>query len=84
MTLGILPTFPNTGYGYIEFNKLDSRPIKKVVQFREKPDYVTARKFILSRHFLWNSGIFVWSVNTILDAFSQFQPEMMELFERGY
>lgn len=84
MTLGILPTFPNTGYGYIEFNKLDSRPIKKVVQFREKPDYVTARKFILSRHFLWNSGIFVWSVNTILDAFTQFQPEMMELFERGY
>ncbi|MGG5575783.1 mannose-1-phosphate guanylyltransferase [Myroides sp. C15-4] len=84
MTLGILPTFPNTGYGYIEFNKLDSRPIKKVVQFREKPDYVTARKFIQSRHFLWNSGIFVWSVNAILDAFSNFQPEMTELFDTGY
>ncbi|MBB1149990.1 MULTISPECIES: mannose-1-phosphate guanylyltransferase [unclassified Myroides] len=84
MTLGILPTFPNTGYGYIEFNKLDSRPIKKVVQFREKPDYVTARKFIQSRHFLWNSGIFVWSVSAILDAFSNFQPEMSELFDAGY
>lgn len=84
MTLGIVPTFPNTGYGYIEFNKLDSRPIKKVVQFREKPDYVTARKFIQSRHFLWNSGIFVWSVRAILDAFTQFQPEMIELFEQGY
>lgn len=84
MTLGILPTFPNTGYGYIEFNKLDSRPIKKVVQFREKPDYVTARKFIQSRHFLWNSGIFIWSVSSILDAFSEFQPAMTELFDKGY
>lgn len=84
MTLGILPTFPNTGYGYIEFNKLDSRPIKKVVQFREKPDYVTARKFIQSRHFLWNSGIFVWSVSAILEAFSNFQPEMTALFDAGY
>jgi len=84
MTLGILPTFPNTGYGYIEFNKLDSRPIKKVVQFREKPDYVTARKFVQSRHFLWNSGIFIWSVSSILDAFSEFQPVMTELFDQGY
>ncbi|MTG97270.1 MULTISPECIES: mannose-1-phosphate guanylyltransferase [Myroides] len=83
MTLGILPTFPNTGYGYIEFNKLDSRPIKKVVQFREKPDYVTARKFIQSRHFLWNAGIFVWSVQAIIEAFSEFQPKMIELFNKG-
>ncbi len=84
MTLGILPTYPNTGYGYIEFDKLDSRQVKKVVQFREKPDYVTARKFIQSRHFLWNSGIFIWSVSAILDAFSKFQPEMIEQFDRGY
>lgn len=83
MTLGILPTFPNTGYGYIEFNKLDSRPIKKVVQFREKPDYVTARKFIQSRHFLWNSGIFVWGVRAILEAFELYQPEMYALFQSG-
>ena len=83
MTLGILPTFPNTGYGYIEFNKLDSRPIKKVVQFREKPDYATARNFVLSRHFLWNAGIFIWSVEAILEAFSKYQPEMMKLFLKG-
>ncbi len=83
MTLGILPTFPNTGYGYIEFDKLDSSQVKKVVQFREKPDYVTARKFIQSRHFLWNSGIFIWSVSAILEAFSKFQPDMMSLFELG-
>lgn len=83
MTLGILPTFPNTGYGYIEFDKLDASQVKKVVQFREKPDYVTARKFIQSRHFLWNSGIFIWSVSAILEAFTKFQPEMMSLFQSG-
>lgn len=84
MTLGIIPTFPNTGYGYIEFNKLDSRQIKKVVQFREKPDYQTAKTFIQRRNFLWNSGIFVWNVKSILEAFEKFQPEMYQLFQAGY
>lgn len=84
MTMGIVPTFPNTGYGYIEFDKLDSRPIKKVVQFREKPDYLTAKKFIQARNFLWNSGIFIWSVQSILKAFEKFQPEMYQLFNSGY
>ncbi|MEZ4787332.1 MAG: mannose-1-phosphate guanylyltransferase [Flavobacterium haoranii] len=84
MTLGILPTFPNTGYGYIEYDKLDSRPIKKVKQFREKPDYATARKFIQSRNFLWNAGIFVWSVKSVLNAFQEFQPVMFDHFMQGY
>lgn len=84
MTLGILPTFPNTGYGYIEYDKLDSRPIKKVVQFREKPDYATARKFIQSRNFLWNAGIFVWSVQSVLKAFEHYNPVMYSLFMDGY
>ncbi len=84
MTLGILPTFPNTGYGYIEYDKLDSRLIKKVVQFREKPDYKTAQKFIQSRNFLWNAGIFIWSVSSITKAFETFQPEMYEHFLKGF
>src|SRR6478609_166489 len=84
MTLGILPTFPNTGYGYIEFDKLDSRSIKKVVQFREKPDYATARKFIQSRNYLWNAGIFVWSVQSVLKSFEEFQPEMYRHFMNGF
>lgn len=84
MTLGILPTAPNTGYGYIEFDKLDSRSIKKVVQFREKPDSKTAQKFIQSRNYLWNAGIFIWSVRSILKAFEEFQPEMFALFMEGY
>jgi mannose-1-phosphate guanylyltransferase len=84
MTLGILPTSPNTGYGYIEFDKLDSRSIKKVIQFREKPDSKTARRFIQSRNYLWNAGIFMWSIESILKAFEQFQPEMFALFMEGY
>lgn len=84
MTLGIIPTFPNTGYGYIEYNKLDADQVKKVVQFREKPDYQTAKTFLQRRNFLWNSGIFVWSVTAILEAFKMFQPEMFQLFNAGY
>ena len=84
MTLGIVPTFPNTGYGYIEFDKLDSRPIKKVAQFREKPDYHTAKKFIQSRNYLWNAGIFIWSIKTVLEAFEKFQPKMYAHFMNGY
>ena len=84
MTLGILPTFANTGYGYIEFDKSDSRPIKKVKQFREKPDYETAKSFLDAGNFLWNAGIFIWSVNSIISSFEKFQPQMTALFMNGY
>lgn len=84
MTLGIQPTFPNTGYGYIEFDKSDQNPIKRVSQFREKPDYVTAKEFIESGNFLWNGGIFIWSVKAITSAFESFQPQMNALFMNGY
>jgi mannose-1-phosphate guanylyltransferase len=84
MTLGIQPTFPNTGFGYIEYNKTDANPIKKVNQFREKPDYETAKTFIKSGNFLWNGGIFIWSVKAITEAFEQFQPQMYGLFLKGY
>ena len=83
MTLGIQPTFPNTGFGYIEFDKLDSNPIKKVAQFREKPDYETAKSFLKSGNFLWNGGIFIWSVQSITSAFEKFQPQMNALFQIG-
>lgn len=83
MTLGIQPSFPNTGFGYIEFDKSDSNPIKKVNQFREKPDYETAKSFLVSGNFLWNGGIFIWSAKAIIDAFSEFQPQMNQLFLSG-
>ncbi len=84
MTLGIQPTFPNTGFGYIEFDKTDSNPIKKVNQFREKPNYETATSFLDSGNFLWNGGIFIWSVKSITEAFSAFQPQMNQLFLEGF
>jgi mannose-1-phosphate guanylyltransferase len=83
LTLGIQPTFPNTGFGYIEYDKSDSNPIKKVNQFREKPNYETAKSFLEAGNFLWNGGIFIWSVKSITDAFSVFQPQMTALFEKG-
>ena len=84
LTLGIQPTFPNTGFGYIEFDKQDKNPIKKVNQFREKPDYETAKSFLASGNFLWNGGIFIWSVQAITAAFEAYQPEMFSLFMQGW
>ena len=83
MTLGIQPTFPNTGFGYIEFDKNDKNPIKKVNQFREKPDYETAKSFLEAGNFLWNGGIFIWSVKAITETFEEFQPQMNDLFQKG-
>jgi mannose-1-phosphate guanylyltransferase len=84
LTLGIQPTFPNTGFGYIEYDKTDGNPIKKVNQFREKPNYETAKSFLDAGNFLWNGGIFIWSVLSITEAFSKFQPEMETLFLKGW
>jgi mannose-1-phosphate guanylyltransferase len=83
MTLGIQPTFPNTGFGYIEYDKNDTNPIKKVNQFREKPDYAAAKSFLEAGNFLWNGGIFIWSVQSITAAFNKFQPQMNALFCKG-
>jgi mannose-1-phosphate guanylyltransferase len=84
MTLGIRPTFPNTGFGYIEYDKSDARAIKKVNQFREKPDYETAKSFLEAGNYLWNGGIFIWSVTAIIEAFEKFQSPMSALFNQGY
>jgi mannose-1-phosphate guanylyltransferase len=83
MTLGIQPTFPNTGFGYIEYDKSDENSIKKVSQFREKPDYETAKSFLQAGNFVWNAGIFIWSAKAITEAFEQFHPQMNALFNEG-
>jgi mannose-1-phosphate guanylyltransferase len=82
MTLGIQPTSPNTGYGYIEFEK-STAEIKKVNQFTEKPDLQTATQFIESGNYVWNAGIFIWSVKSIISAFEKYLPEMNTLFCEG-
>lgn len=91
LTLAIEPTFPNTGFGYIESdtsitnnNQIKNNPdIFKVKQFREKPDYETAKKFLAAGNFHWNAGIFIWSVNSIISSFQKHLSEMNSLFSRG-
>lgn len=80
MTLGIQPSSPNTGYGYIQFEE-NNDPIKKVKNFTEKPNLATAEKFLASGDYLWNAGIFVWSVKSIIAAFKQSLPNMVSLFD---
>lgn len=82
MTLGILPTNPNTGYGYIQYSN-ENNPVKKVVRFTEKPNLENAKQFIAQGDYLWNAGIFIWSVKSILEAFRSYQSEMFELFVEG-
>ena len=83
MTLGIQPTFANTGYGYIEYDKTSQTAQKKVLQFREKPDYDTAKGFLKKGNFLWNGGIFIWSTSSVLKAFETHQPKLYALFAAG-
>jgi len=83
MTLGIKPTFPNTGYGYIECGNASAENISEVIQFREKPDYETAKQFLSQGNFLWNAGIFMWSATSVINAFKKNQPELFEHFNKG-
>jgi mannose-1-phosphate guanylyltransferase len=80
ITLGISPSRPETGYGYIQYHTEKSFA-KKVKTFTEKPELSLAKKFIESGDFVWNSGIFIWGVKAILDAFHQYLPEMSEVFD---
>lgn len=82
VTLGIKPTYPNTGYGYIQHadTQVDDN-VYKVKTFTEKPNLELAKTFLESGDFLWNAGIFIWKVSTILDNFERLQPEMYELFQ---
>jgi len=83
MTLGIKPTFPNTGYGYIEYGNDSEENISEVIQFREKPDYNTAKQFLAQGNFLWNAGIFMWSASSVINAFKNNQPELFQHFNKG-
>lgn len=82
ITLGIKPTNPNTGYGYIQYEQMAvSENVYKVKTFTEKPDQELAKAFVASGDFLWNAGIFVWQVKTILKAFEELLPELYEVFD---
>ena len=87
LTLGIQPTRPDTGYGYIQYDEknryVPDRRIYKVKVFTEKPELDLAKQFIESGDFLWNAGIFTWKLSTIQQAFEAYLPDVDELFKRN-
>jgi mannose-1-phosphate guanylyltransferase len=87
ITIGIKPKRPNTGYGYIQFvqDAVDSKDkyIFKVKTFIEKPNLEMAKYFVKSGEFLWNTGIFIWSIRSIIDAFENFDKELAQIFSAG-
>jgi len=83
ITLGIEPTFPNTGYGYIKYNEEEGNGAKPVLKFTEKPTFKKAETFLKEGNYAWNAGIFIWSAEFILKSFKEHQPETFRLFEAG-
>jgi mannose-1-phosphate guanylyltransferase len=82
LTIGIQPSYPETGYGYIQlganFYDEDRKKIYRVKTFAEKPNFETAQRFVRSGDFLWNSGMFIWSVDLILSEIEEYIPELSE------
>lgn len=86
VTLGIKPSRPDTGYGYIEFDasqKGNAGGVTPVLQFREKPNLATAEEFVAKGNFYWNSGIFVWKTSTVLTALEQHSNDLFQLFTKN-
>ncbi len=86
VTLGMKPTRPETGYGYIQadlsVSSLRNKGIFRVESFREKPDLKTAEQYIKKNNYFWNAGIFIWNVSTIVNAFRIYQPKINKIFEQ--
>lgn len=81
VTIGITPTFPATGYGYIHFEE-NGEAVKKVLQFVEKPDLETAKNYIATNEYVWNSGMFIWKASVILNKFKEFLPDIYDDLEK--
>lgn len=79
LTLGISPTRPDTGYGYIKFGDDNADEVHQVLRFTEKPDLDTAKSFVESGQYLWNAGIFIWNVDSVLAAFKKYANEIYEI-----
>ena len=80
MTVGITPTYPATGYGYIQTDSHAGSDITPVIRFKEKPDLVTATQYLAEGRYFWNSGLFIWSVQTIIQDFEAHLPAIASLF----
>ena len=82
ITLGITPTFPSTGYGYIRFDKQDEGTAKHVLEFKEKPDEETAAAYVESGEYAWNSGMFIWKASVIMEKFKELLPDVYACLEK--
>lgn len=78
ITIGLKPDFPSTGFGYIRFDAGTSKAAKPVLEFREKPDEETARTYISSGDYLWNSGMFIWKASLILEKIKEYTPDIYQ------
>lgn len=78
VTIGIKPSRPETGYGYVEASNAVAREICKVNAFKEKPDHDTARKYLKAGNYLWNAGIFFWNIETITQCITKYKPSIAE------
>ncbi len=76
VTIGIKPSRPETGYGYVESGSIESGEICRVCEFKEKPDVLTAERYLEAGNYLWNAGIFVWNVQTITSSIRRYKPEI--------
>ncbi len=83
LTLGIQPTRPDTGYGYINFETENNEGVHQVVRFTEKPPLEKAKAYLASGNYLWNAGIFIWKTKSILDAFKKYASEIHAILEKG-
>ena len=85
VTLGITPTSPNTGYGYVQYNRHDANKdgIYKVMSFKEKPNLETAQEFLKAGNYVWNAGIFIWSVKSLLKSFKHNAEDIFDILQSG-
>ncbi len=82
VTIGINPTFPSSGFGYIRYNKNENGDAKAVIEFKEKPDEATAKEYVASGEYAWNSGMFAWKASVILDKFKEYIPDIYADLEK--
>lgn len=82
ITIGITPDFPSTGFGYIKYCADGESPAKTVMEFREKPDLETAKAYVTSGKYAWNSGMFIWKASVVLEKFAQYTPDIYADLEK--
>lgn len=85
LTIGIQPSRPETGYGYIQVQPAERQDgeVRRVASFKEKPDLATAQRYMADGHYYWNSGIFLWTLQGIQQAYRTYLPDMAALFDQG-